>query len=185
MYFKGKNDRKLCSWKWRCYIKETNTKMAVSWDVAPCSLVQLTDVSEMMFRVVFWDILPCKMIVDRRFRWSSLMMEAVRTSETSVDINFTRQYNPEDTSEHHTRHRENLKSHVSEMLTASVIRVMMEAVNISETSASVWETKWRNIPRLAAVRTWNLPNSFTLCYFRQGTKTDENCVFLWRERVQN
>jgi hypothetical protein len=27
------------------------------------------------------------------------MMEAVRTSETSVDNNFTRQYNPEDSSE--------------------------------------------------------------------------------------
>jgi hypothetical protein len=32
----------------------------------------------------------------------SLMMEAVRTSETSVDNHFTRQYNPEDSSEHHT-----------------------------------------------------------------------------------
>jgi hypothetical protein len=40
------------------------------------------------------------------------MMEAVRTSETSVDNHFTRQYNPEDSSEHHTRRRENLKSHV-------------------------------------------------------------------------
>jgi hypothetical protein len=40
----------------------------------------------------------------------SLMMEAVRTSETSVDNNFTRQYIPEDNSEHHTRRRENLKS---------------------------------------------------------------------------
>jgi hypothetical protein len=39
------------------------------------------------------------------------MMEAVRTSETSVDKHFTRQYNPEDSSEHHTRRRENLKSH--------------------------------------------------------------------------
>jgi hypothetical protein len=28
------------------------------------------------------------------------MMEAVRTSETSVDNHFTRQYNPEDSSEH-------------------------------------------------------------------------------------
>jgi hypothetical protein len=34
---------------------------------------------------------------------SSLMMEAVRTSETSVDNHFTRQYNPEDSSEHHTQ----------------------------------------------------------------------------------
>jgi hypothetical protein len=30
------------------------------------------------------------------------MMEAVRTSETSVDNQFTRQYNPEDSSEQHT-----------------------------------------------------------------------------------
>jgi hypothetical protein len=42
------------------------------------------------------------------------MMEAVRTSETSVDNHFTRQYNPEDSSEHHTRRRENLKSHKSD-----------------------------------------------------------------------
>jgi hypothetical protein len=42
---------------------------------------------------------------------TSLMMEAVRTSETSVDNHFTQQYNPEDSSEHHTRRRENLKSH--------------------------------------------------------------------------
>jgi hypothetical protein len=39
-------------------------------------------------------------------------MEAVCTSETSVDNHFTRQYNPEDSSEHHTRRRENLKSHI-------------------------------------------------------------------------
>jgi hypothetical protein len=39
------------------------------------------------------------------------MIEAVRTSETSVDNYFTRQYIPEDNSEHHTRRRENLKSH--------------------------------------------------------------------------
>jgi hypothetical protein len=41
------------------------------------------------------------------------MMEAVRTFETSVDNHFTRQYNPEDSSEHHTRRRENLKSHIT------------------------------------------------------------------------
>jgi hypothetical protein len=40
------------------------------------------------------------------------MMEAVRTSETSVENNFTRQYIPEDKSEHHTLRRENLKSHI-------------------------------------------------------------------------
>jgi type IV secretory pathway component VirB8 len=42
----------------------------------------------------------------------ALMMEAARTSETSVDNYFTRQYIPEDESELHTRRRENLKSHI-------------------------------------------------------------------------
>jgi hypothetical protein len=42
----------------------------------------------------------------------TLMMEAARTSETSVDIQLrTRHYIPED-SELHTRRRENLKSHM-------------------------------------------------------------------------
>jgi hypothetical protein len=41
---------------------------------------------------------------------SALMMEAVRTSETSVNFNVTtRRYIPED-SKPHTRRRENLKS---------------------------------------------------------------------------
>jgi hypothetical protein len=39
-------------------------------------------------------------------------MEAARTSETSVDNYFIRQYIPEDNSELHTRRRENLKSHI-------------------------------------------------------------------------
>jgi hypothetical protein len=38
------------------------------------------------------------------------MMEAARTSETSVHNYFTRQYIPEDNSELHTRRRENLTS---------------------------------------------------------------------------
>jgi hypothetical protein len=52
------------------------------------------------------------------------MMEAVRTSETSVDNHFTQQYNPEDNSEHHTRRRENLKSH-----TASIFN-LVEMVHV-------------------------------------------------------
>jgi hypothetical protein len=40
------------------------------------------------------------------------MMEAARTSETSVDNYFKRQYIPEDNTKVHTRRRENLKSHV-------------------------------------------------------------------------
>jgi hypothetical protein len=46
-------------------------------------------------------------------------MEAARTSETSVDNHFTRQYNPEDSSEHHTRRCENLKSHIIKLLQQS------------------------------------------------------------------
>jgi hypothetical protein len=45
-----------------------------------------------------------------------LMIEAVRTSETSVNLNVTtRRYIPEG-SNLHTRRRENLKSHTSYML---------------------------------------------------------------------
>jgi hypothetical protein len=55
---------------------------------------QVLTAASMMFRAVFWVVLPCKMIEDD---WG--MMEAVRTSETSVDNHFTRQYNPEDSSE--------------------------------------------------------------------------------------
>jgi hypothetical protein len=41
----------------------------------------------------------------------ALIMEAARTSETSVYNYFTRQYIPEDKSELHNRRRENLKPH--------------------------------------------------------------------------
>jgi hypothetical protein len=57
-------------------------------------------------------VLPQFVHMQQEVSTSSLMMEAVRISETSFDNHFTRQYNPEDNSEHHTRRRENLKSHV-------------------------------------------------------------------------
>jgi hypothetical protein len=68
---------------------------------------QVHTASSMKFGIVFWDVLPCKIIVDRRFRGTcclhhqglSLMIEAARTSETSVGNYFTRQYIPEDNSE--------------------------------------------------------------------------------------
>jgi hypothetical protein len=53
-----------------------------------------------LFIIVFWDV--------------------VRTSEMSVDNHFTRQYIPEDNSEHQTRRRENLKSHIINYLINSV-----------------------------------------------------------------
>jgi hypothetical protein len=43
------------------------------------------------------------------------MSEAARTSETSVDSYFIRQYIPEDKSELHSRRLENLKSHKLEV----------------------------------------------------------------------
>jgi hypothetical protein len=52
----------------------------------------------MKFRFVLWDVLQCKIIVDRRFRG---MMEAARTSETSIYNYFTWQYILEDNSELH------------------------------------------------------------------------------------
>jgi hypothetical protein len=57
---------------------------------------QVPTAASIMFRIVFWVILLCKMIVDQRFRGAYCL----RTSETSVDNHFTRQYNPEDNSEH-------------------------------------------------------------------------------------
>jgi hypothetical protein len=42
---------------------------------------------------------------------STLVMEAVSTSEMSVNYGTTRRSLREDSSEHHTRRRENLKSH--------------------------------------------------------------------------
>jgi hypothetical protein len=52
----------------------------------------------MMFRVVFWDVLPCKIIVDRRFRGAYCPHHPAKT--LSGDNYFTRQYLPEDNSEH-------------------------------------------------------------------------------------
>jgi hypothetical protein len=55
----------------------------------------------------FWDIAPCNLVE------VALIMEAVRTTETSVYFNeTTRRYIPGRLSPH-TRHRENLKSHNS------------------------------------------------------------------------
>jgi hypothetical protein len=51
------------------------------------------------------------------------MMEAARTSETSADNYFTRQYIPEDNSELHTRRCENLKSHGLHLSSLSKITI--------------------------------------------------------------
>jgi hypothetical protein len=73
------------------------------------------------------------------------MMEAARTSETSVDNCFTRQYIPEDNSELHTRRRENLKSHTKytfcRFVTISELRRFN--VGVAFIIANVDFTKWK------------------------------------------
>jgi hypothetical protein len=72
-----------------------NPKTAVFWVVAPCSLVEVTDLSEALASSIMRD---------------ALMMEAARTSETLVNFyQTTSRYNPED-SHLRTHRRENLKS---------------------------------------------------------------------------
>jgi hypothetical protein len=53
----------------------------------------------------------------------SVLPPSSGTSETSVDNIFIRQYIPEDNSEHHTRRRENLKSH--KILTVCILSVYL------------------------------------------------------------
>jgi hypothetical protein len=64
---------------------------------------------------------------------TALMMEAARTSETSVDNYFTRQYIPEDRSELHTRRRENFKSHIRK----EMLEIPQEEYRLNS-SLSVW-----------------------------------------------
>jgi hypothetical protein len=56
------------------------------------------------------------------------MMEAARTSETSVDNYFTRQYTPEDKSELHSRRRENFKSNKKRLVVMIVNNVFKDHV---------------------------------------------------------
>jgi hypothetical protein len=58
------------------------------------------------------------------------MTEAARTSETSVDNYFTRQYIPEDNYELHTRRRENLKSH-KEVISSPTVHLLPHAFQLS------------------------------------------------------
>jgi hypothetical protein len=76
----------------------------------------------------FWDVAPCSLVgVDRRFRGAyclAQMMNAVRTSETSISCNeTTRRYIPEG-SNLNTRRRENLKSHkINQLISIIVVPV--------------------------------------------------------------
>jgi hypothetical protein len=63
---------------------------------------------------VFWDVAPCSVVeIDRRFRRGliALMMKAVSTSETSVNFYQRIRHNIPEESHLHTRLRENLNCH--------------------------------------------------------------------------
>jgi hypothetical protein len=72
--------------------------------------------------IVFWDVEPCNLVeIDRRLRGAyclnhSLIMEAVSTSETSVNFYQISERNIPENSHLHNRRRENLKSHSSNEL---------------------------------------------------------------------
>jgi hypothetical protein len=72
-------------------------------------------------------------------------MEAVRTSETSVDNYFTRQYIPEDNSEHHTRRRENLKSHSHARLDSRDLKTTLFSANDVEAVQHCCVTKEKQV----------------------------------------
>jgi hypothetical protein len=67
----------------------------------------------------------------------TLMMEAARTCETSVDNYFTRQYILEDKSELHTRRRENLKSHNSHYVHTYICSYLLHSV-VRSVSCHSW-----------------------------------------------
>jgi hypothetical protein len=81
----------------------------------------------------FWDVAPCSLRrVERRFRFIALMMEAVRTSETSVySKETTWRYIPEE-SNIHTRCREILKSHTGPLVVAVQRRSLSPSKSINE-----------------------------------------------------
>jgi hypothetical protein len=73
------------------------------------------------------------------------MMEAARTSETSVDNYFTRQYIPEDKSELHIRRSENLKAH--KLLHAYFINSLQTMI-LTKFTCSVVDRFWASVPSL-------------------------------------
>jgi hypothetical protein len=81
------------------------------------------------------------------------MMEAVRTSETSVDNHFTRQYNPEDSSEHHSLNKYSFYIAVSSALTCPtqlLLAALLPVLHPSRTNISTSAVK--NIALFVAIQ---------------------------------
>jgi hypothetical protein len=76
-----------------------------------------------------------------------MMMKAERTSETSVDNYFTRQYIPEDKSELHIRRRENLKSHIVNLHGEATLRCIRRFESLTHRSDDGGSTYFWNVGR--------------------------------------
>jgi hypothetical protein len=84
---------------------------------------------------VFLDVEPCALVdTDRRFTGAygavALMMEAVSTSEASVNIYQTTRRNNQEDSHLRTRRHQNLKSHRPN-LTAEWLSLMLRTLKVS------------------------------------------------------
>jgi hypothetical protein len=94
--------------------------------------VSLLKLVNLKCTAVFWVVAPY-ILGANCLHQITLMMEAVSTSETSVNYQTTRWYNPED-SNLHSRRRENLKSHLwtrRPLFTKSGMNVVLpEATNL-------------------------------------------------------
>jgi hypothetical protein len=90
------------------------------------------------------------------------MMEAVLTSETSVDNHFTRQYIPEDNSEQETEFKFSIFWDMLPFSQVDVdrrfIALMMEAVRTSETSANTYLTTRQYIAKDSKLHSPRLEN---------------------------
>jgi hypothetical protein len=97
------------------------------------------------------------------------MMEAVCTSEMLVDNNFTRQYIPEDNSEHHTYRYENLKSHIFSLIFINVHElkyVLLQNQHLNKTAVhddTVANTKKEKFDQIYVVRKLNFRK--TKCFY--------------------
>jgi hypothetical protein len=107
--------------------------------------------------------------------------------ETSVDNNFTRQYIPEDNSEHHTRRRENLKFHIEII----VVCTEHHTRTISTKCRVIYCLRTRNIQLpLSFIRTKyiSIPYSFVAENIDTSmlvllSNTNYCCICLQRENI--
>jgi hypothetical protein len=73
---------------------------------------------------VFWDVAPCSLVeIDWRFRDAyRLHRQGVNTSETSVGLCETTRRNIPEDGHIHIRHRENLQSHIVDIVVGEICR---------------------------------------------------------------